>query len=267
MSTEAKKTKLLWVHAVNGQPRVRWKILLIYVLIYLFLQLTIFAAMNWLLKTPMSWGIPLILFFATLAGLTCLVEFQRQAIFAGKPRFRLGFAASLILLTFIGGFFAMIGNELRYTQRAFAANQKLKSELEAIMGSGNAYISSLDGRGITCNVTNKSFSDDDLRKLINRATRQGSDQCEISTLFIFSTAVTNRGLTQLSDCENLESLVLPDLALSDEAIAAIGKCHKLKHLMLVEKKISTEQLNQLKQLLPNVQVNGKSWKVRVAGNE
>ena len=79
------------------------------------------------------------------------------------------------------------------------------------MRGGTAWMGTPGGSGITCQMTRRSFSDDDLASLIGLASRGGEGRCELSTLFLEARALRSSGVCQLGTCEKLVHLELPPL--------------------------------------------------------
>lgn len=208
--------------------------------------------------------LPLVLLVScgALAYGTVAVELQRQHVIAKEWRFRLGIKCYLILMVIAACFFAIIGNEIRATNLGHAANLVLRTSLEEVIDGGNAYISTVEGTGISCDISRTSFSDQDLEQLVLLASDRTPGTSQITLLNIEKTSVTDAGLRVVRVCPHLTHLNLPGLPLSDETIASIATCRKLQYLTLDESKLTSEQMDLLKKSLPKLILNGKRWKDR-----
>jgi hypothetical protein len=193
---------------------------------------------------------------------TVAVELQRQRVITKEWRFRLGVNSFLILMSIAACFFAIIGNEIRATNSGHAANLLLKTRLEKIIDGGNAYISTVEGTGVSCDVARSSFSDHDLEELILLASDRTPGTSQITLLNIEKTSVTGAGLRVVQLCPHLTHLHLPAFPLSDESITSIVSCRKLHYLTLDESKLTPKQMDLLRKSLPKLILNGKRWKDR-----
>ncbi|HEV3339821.1 MAG TPA: hypothetical protein VG125_05675, partial [Pirellulales bacterium] len=187
-----------------------------------------------------------------------------QRLRSGQWRFRFGLGALLIATAVAAAFFALTASAFRQTQQSFAESQTLKNELEAVLRTGTVSISMPGGRGITCQVTRPTFSDDDLGRIIRLASSGGTRTCELTTLFLAGTGVTNAGVCRLAACEKLVFVELPPLNLSDEAVDALAKCRRLEFLLIDERRLSAAQIARLRQLVPRLRLNGRTWAQRDA---
>ncbi len=256
---EPTQPELIWVRNLAGEPRIRWNRVAGYIVETFGVNLVCAAGVSWFANTPFRYAIVLVMSCGLLSYLTIAVELQRQQVLAGCWRPRLSLAACLSLLTIAGIGFAILGNELRATQQAHAANMQLKAELDQVIGEGQAYIGSVHGSNVTCDIKRRDFSDADLAEVIRLASRRGRNDCQLSTLFLEPTSITSTGVEQLAACRQLTLLALPAMPLSDEAIAAIASNPDLQHLMVDEKQLTPAQLAHLRRALPRVRLNGKTW--------
>jgi len=67
-------------------------------------------------------------------------------------------------------------------------------------------------------------------------------------------AITAQGIAKLKSCRGLESINLIEVKLTDADIAALAQFTGIKQLMIQQFKLTTEQLQTLKQALPNCDV-------------
>lgn len=161
-------------------------------------------------------------------------------------------------------FFGFVTSAHRENQRAFAVNVELTKELEAVVQGGRISISMPGGRRIACQVTRSSFSDDDLARVIGLASQGGTRICELEMLFMGGTNVTNAGICQLAGCEKLVAVELPSIDLSAAAIDSLSNCHRLELVVIDERRLNADQLNHLRQALPHIRLNGRTWAQRTA---
>ena len=169
-----------------------------------------------------------------------VVELQLQVLQYGAWRLRYSLRSVLLLTTVAAAFFALASYNFRKNQREFAYNAELKGDLEAVIQGGTVSISNPGGRGILCQITRPSFSDDDLARVIDLASRGSMQTCELGHLFLGVTSVTNAGICQLAGCQKLIFIELPPIDLSDEAIKALAKCRRLESLVIDERGLRRE---------------------------
>lgn len=253
-------THLTWVINQGGKPCVRWGRVTAFV--GTVLSVNALAMLLFSLVLGVRFHLPLLFLMScgAVVFLTLAVELQRQRVLTGEWRFRLSISTGLILMILAACFFAVLGDEIRVNQRGHAANLILKTKLEELIDGGMAYISAADGTGVSCDVSRASFSDDDLRELIQLASERTPGISQISFLNIEKTSVTDTGLQAVRLCPHLTHLFLPAFPLRNETIASIVACPKLKYLSLDERKLTSEQMAVLRKALPKLILNGKRWK-------
>ena len=254
--------ELTWVRNVDGNPRVRWNRVALFALAVIAVQLLGAGLTRRFSDVPLHAARIVAPACVMLAYLVLAVELQRQKVQLGSWRFRLSLSALLLLMGIACVFFAVVANSSRENQRGDAANQRLVAELEAVLQGGHAYVGYPDGSNITCQATRPSFSDDDLASVIELASHQGTRDCELSALFLGGTAVTDAGLRRLAACRKLTMIEVPSLPLSDETVAVLATRQRLESLLLDERQLTAEQLDCLRQGLPAVRLNGKTWDER-----
>ena len=255
-------THLIWVNNVDGQPKVRWGRIVGFVGLVFVANALVHLAMSFIVGLPFRWPLLFLVSSGAIFWLVLAVELQRQRILMGQWRLRLGIGTGLILMALAASFFAVIGNEIRKNQRGHAANLTMKAKLEKLIDGGNAYISTPDGTGVSCDISRSSFSDDDLQQLIQLASERTPGVSQITLLNLENTSVSEAGIQAVRLCPHLTHLFLPRYSLSDETIAAIATCRKLSFMTLDESKITEEQMAKLGKSLPNLRVNGKRWSER-----
>lgn len=249
----------LWVKEVMGRPYVRWTNVGLYLLAMFSVQTLVGALISWWQKMPMNLGPIVIPLFGMMGYLVVVVELQRQRVLMGELRLRLGLGAMLICMTLFCMFAAVMAHTIRQTQEWHATNLELKERLEAVMQDGKAYMGTVNGRSITCQVQRASFSDEDLEQLIRIATHGRTRRSELTAAFLGETKVTTVGVEKLAADGRLTLLDLPAIPLSDAAVDALAGCSELQFLFLDEKMLSPEQLARLRQALPRLKLNGKDW--------
>ncbi len=196
------------------------------------------------------------------AYLVLVIEVQTQRLRSGQWRFRFSMRAVLLWTAIVAVCLALATNAYRDKQRIRAENQQLKQELDAVVNGGNVSMDMPWGGNIVCRVTRSAFSDDDLARIIDLASQGGTRTCELSSLRLAGTNITNAGVCRLSACEQLRFLDLPPIDLSDEAINSLAKCRRLEILMIDERKLTAKHIDRLRTALPDVRLNGLSWQFR-----
>ncbi len=251
-----------WVIDQGGEPIVRWSRVAAFVGIVVGSNALAMLLLSLVIGIPFKLSLVFITSCGAIVVLTIAVELQRQRVLTGRWRSRLSIRTGLILMIEAACFFAVVGNEIRANQQGHAANLALKTKLEELIDGGNAYISAVEGTGVSCDITRASFDDDDLRKLIQLASERSPGISQVSFLNLERTSVTDAGLQSVHLGPHLTHLFLPSIKLSNEAIANLGACRKLKYLSLDESKLTTEQVMNLRRSLPELILNGKRWKER-----
>ena len=255
-------THLTWVINQGGKPCVRWGRVIAFVGTVFGVNALAMLLLSLVLGVRFQLPLLFLMSFGAVVFLTIAVELQRQKVLTGEWRFRFSISTGLLLMILAACFFAILGNEIRLNQRGHAANLVLKTKLEELIDGGSAYISTVDGTGVSCDVSRTSFSDDDLQKLVQLASERTPGISQISFLNLEKTSVTDAGLQTVRLCPHLTHLFLPVFQPSNESIASIVACPKLKYLSLDESKLTSEQIAVLTRTLPNLILNGKRWKDR-----
>ena len=191
-----------------------------------------------------------------------VVELQLQRLRYGTWRFRYSLRSVLLLTAIAAAFFAVASYGFREQQREFVFNAELKKDLETVIQGGTVSISNPGGRGILCQVTRSNFSDDDLAKVIELASSGSTHTCELEDLLLGATSITNAGICQLADCRKLVVVELPPIDLSAAAIDSLSKCRRLEIVVIDERRLNAEHLTHLRDALPHIMLNGKTWAQR-----
>lgn len=261
--TNSATAQLVWVEDIAGRPQVRWRRLIACGLLIVGFNAAAAALVSWFAQTPLRPQIILAFCAGMFAVLSIAVEQQRQRILTGRWRFRLSLQACLLATFFAALFFAGAGNAYRSDLRGIALNERLRGELESVINGGQVSIGQPGGRRIACHVTRPDFSDDDLAEVIRRAS-SANGSCELTMLFLEGTQTTEAGVCQLDVCSKLAVLSLPSMPLNDRAVAALASLSRLELLMFDDKNLTPQQLATLRQALPTVRLNGKTWSQRDA---
>ena len=255
-------TQLIWVINQDGKPCVRCGRVAGYIGIVVGVNALAMLLISWFIGTRFNLLSVFAISCGAIACSTIVVELQRQRVLTGEWRFRLSIISCLILMLIAACFFAIISSVIRANQLGHAANLALKTKLEELIDGGNAYISTIEGTGVSCDVSRSSFSDDDLQRLIQFASERTPGISQIVLLNLEKTSVTDVGLQAVHLCPHLTHLFLPAFQLSNESISSLVACRNLKYLSLDESKITSEQVADLRKTLPKLILNGKGWKDR-----
>lgn len=255
-------TRLVSVINQGGKPCVRWGLVVGYIGIVVGFNALAMFLISWFVGTRFNLPLVIAISCGAIAGFTVVLELQRQRVLTGEWRLRLSIISCLILMLIAAWFFAIVGNVIRTNQLGNAANLVLKTKLEELIDGGNAYISTIEGTGVSCDVSRSSFSDDDLQRLIQLASERTPGISQITILNLEKTSVTDAGLQTVHLCPHLTQLFLPSFQLSNESIAGLVACRNLKYLTLDESKLTSEQVADLRNTLPKLILNGKRWSDR-----
>ena len=253
---------LKWVIDQGGMPCVQWGRVAAYIGIVVGANAMAMFMLSLVIGVRFKLPLLFVLSCGTFVYMTLAVELQRQRVLTGERRLRLSISTGLILMILAACFFAVIGNEIRTNQRGHTSNLALKNKLEELIDGGNAYVSTIEGTGVSCDVLRASFSDDELQKLIQLTSERTPGISQITLLNLEKTSVTDAGLQVVQLCPHLTCLFLPALRLSNESIKSLVSCSKLKYLTLDESKLTSDQLAALRKSLPKLMLNGKQWKDR-----
>ncbi len=255
-------TGLKWVIDQGGMPWVRWGRVAAYIGIVVGANAMAMFMLSLIIGVRFKLPLLFVLSCGPMVYMTLAVELQRQRVLTGERRLRLSISTGLILMIIAACFFAVIGNEIRANQLGHTANLALKTKLEELIDGGNAYISTMEGTGVSCYVSRTSFSDAELQQLIQLASERTPGISQITLLNLEKTNVTDAGLQQVHLCPHLTCLFLPSLRPSNESIKSLATCSKLKYLTLDESKLTSDQLAALRKSLPKLMLNGKQWMLK-----
>lgn len=256
---------LTLVHEVDGQIRVRWRRMRFFWAFFaggsMFWAAIYFGCVGTrdLSGLAFTAAVPACV---VCAYLVLLIEVQTQRLRSGQWRFRFSMRAIVLWTAIVAVFLALATRAFRDRRLARLENQRLESELEAVVNGGNVSIDMPWGYSISCQVTRSTFSDDDLARIIELASQGGTRTCDLSSLWLAGTNVTNAGVSRLSACEQLQFLEVPAIDLNDEAIDSLARLRRLETLMMDERQLTARQLDRLREALPDVRVNGQTWQQR-----
>ena len=239
------------VENVAGQPVIRWRgVLAMTLAIFLIpscftLLLLMFARGH----TPPNAFVIAACACMLLIIVVVAVEEERHAILLGSRCFRLSLAGMLIVVTLISiGLGALVAERQRSHQRSLqhaADCRALESSIRELTGAGTV---SVQGNGITCQVTRSSFSDADLQKLVELAHLRGRNECLLSHLSLSGTAITDVSLASLGNLQSLTHLDVSGTAITDAGLWHVSDCLWLGTLKLDNTQVSSKGLAELKNL-------------------
>ena len=255
-------TQLTWVIDQGGKPYVRWGRVAGFIGGLIGVATLTMISISWLFGTRSELSSVFVVASGAIAYLTIVLALQRQRVLAGEWRFRLSIGSFLILMLIAACFFAIIGNAIRSNHSGYTANLALKSKLEELIDGGRFYIGSVEGTGLSCDLSRTGVSDDDLQKLIQLSSERTPGTSQIVLLNLAKTNVTDAGLRAIKRCPNLTHLFLPAFQLSNESVTSLVAFPKLTYVSLDESKLTSEQLSELRKALPKLRLNGKTWKDR-----
>lgn len=237
-------TKLAWPLRLNERGEIvlhRRRILLRFALMALGLLL-LFYGLGTSMK-PLS--------FALICGATLPVVFvllkgtQRKA--QGKPYWQFSLRDVLVVTTVIALVLAVNRWE-RYNEYIDSMREDARRELFAgipqIIGTGSFRIS---GTPATISIVAKrpSFSDDDLREILDIIDRLEAADAPITHLQLIDTNLTDRGVALLSELHTLRSCLLDGSNITDEAIDDLQQIDDLDVLSVERTAVSDDRLKQL----------------------
>ena len=153
---------LTWITDDGGQPRIRWPRIITFVLAVVGSSGVVQLLLNYLLQMPFRFAEFFLMPLAMITYLILAVEMQRQRVLTGHWRFRLSLGTCLILMMVAAFYFLALGNDFRANRLGLEANLVMKTKLEELMDGGNAYISTVEGTGVSCDITRVSFSNTEL---------------------------------------------------------------------------------------------------------
>lgn len=255
---------LIWVRYESGRVRVRYGRVITFLITIVCAEFVGGAITRHFAEVPIDTTFMLATMCVVAAYLVVVIELQRRRLQYGSWKLHLSLRTLLLLTALAAAFFAVVSRATRENQRLMAVNVELQKQLEAVLQGGTVAIGMPGGARITCQATRASFSDDDLAKVIALASEGGTRPCELSMLFLSGTSVTNAGVRQLAACDKLVLIDLPPLNLDTAALDALVKCRRLEFIIIDERRLTREQGSRLREALPKVRLNGRTWAERDA---
>lgn len=261
------KKQFVWLQLNDkGEPSLRKMNVLLVLLLPLGGFLASQAVLSFVFDSPFRPWIACAFCSGYLVFFFTLIELRKQNFLREKSSFRFNLRYLFFVTTLGAVFFGSITAQVRDTQLGFRISEEVKSRVQARIDGVDVYIGGVRGKNISCVVNRASFSDGELKELIELTSGSDSHNCELVMLVLEGTQVSDDGLKQLSECRKLENLALPAIALSDDTIARIAECRSLKFLTFAEKKTKEQQRNQLYQKLPDAKINGRTYSERQSVN-
>ena len=239
----------------DGKPYIRWARVALFLGFLIGGSIAGAWIVSWLFRGPIPTFAIIMQSSVMVIYLIAQIELERQRVLTGKWTWRFSLAGILSMMFFVAIFFGVVGNELRKTQREFAEGKKVIASLQEVIGKGNAYAQSRNGR-FTVQVARPDFNDDDLREVIRLTTQENGGSQELAVAMLIGTSVTEQGLRELRRCPKLSMMTISTGPLSDETIAALNECPELENIILVESNFTAEELAHLRSSLKRAKVNG-----------
>lgn len=293
MSTSAepddeKPRAVRWVDNVDGKPVIRWGAIWPVAAI-VTAQLSVMMVVARPPPSRPGFHVPFLglLFAYELLAILAIgvvyVELQRQKILSGKFRPQLGLGATMVLVALAAVLSALLGYEYRthrFYHDAFAMEQKQKAEWKKMVAEMSAVAAGATGRTgtntvidwsngtrVICYVDRKDFTNEDLAALIGRSTRDGRE-CPIEELHLSNTQIDNAGLRMIARCPHLRKVtvtraIIDPPWIEDESLDAIIEgCVELQSVLIWEHHFKPGQIERLRERMPDLKFNGKTWKER-----
>ncbi|MFO0943207.1 MAG: hypothetical protein U0930_20930 [Pirellulales bacterium] len=261
MAEQLKKTKQFgWVRLNDkGEPSLRKLNVSFVVLVPLCVFLASQVVLSFFFDTPFRPWIVSAFFSGYLFFVSTLIELQRQNFLREKPSFRFDLRYLFLATVLAAVFFGSITAQIRDTQLGFRISEEVKTRIQGRINGVDVFIGGERGKKISCLVNRSSFSDHELKELLELTSSSDAQTCELVHLVLEGTQVSDDGVRELSVCRKLEFLALPSIALSDATIVRIGELQSLKYLTFDENKTAEQQRTQIYQKLPNTTINGRTY--------
>jgi hypothetical protein len=240
----------------NGQTAIRWSRILLFVGTLTLGAGAALLGISYLFDVESQWTMVLPQIAAAMIYLVIAIEMQKQRIIVGRWSGRFSLVGMLWISFFVAILLAIAFNIAQSTQREFAFGQKVVDAIQAITQSGQTYSQSRGGRFVVV-VTRTDFNDQDLAEVIRAATSEDGSPCQIISLVIWGTAVTEEGLAQLESCPRLEVLSTSAGPFSEATRAKLAALQRLRDMTLDETKFTVDELRQLRASIPQARINGR----------
>lgn len=240
----------------DGKAAVRWSRIVLFVGILTLGSGVALLGISYIFDVESQWKMVLPQIAAAMICLVIAVEIQKQRIVVGRWSWRFSLAGMLWITLFVAVLLALAINIAQSTQREFAFGKKVVESIKAITQSGETYSQSRGGRFVVV-VTRSDFSDEDLAKVIRVATSEGDSNCQIISMVIWGTSVTEQGLAQLESCPQLEVLSTSAGPFSESTRSRLAGLRRLRDITLDKTKFTVDDLEQLRSSIPHARVNGR----------
>ncbi len=240
----------------DGKAAVRWSRIVLFVGILTLGSGVALLGISYIFDVESQWKMVLPQIAAAMICLVIAVEIQKQRIAVGRWSWRFSLAGMLWITLFVAVLLALVINIAQSTQREFAFGKKVVDSIKAITLSGDTYSQTRGGRFVVV-VTRTDFNDEDLAEVIRAATPEGNSPCQIISMVIWGTAVTEQGLAQLESCPKLEVLSTSAGPFSEFTRLRLAGLRRLKDITLDETKFTVDDLKQLKSSIPHARINGR----------
>ena len=240
----------------NGKAAVRWSRIILFVGVLTLGSGVGLLGISYFFEVESQWKMVLPQIAAAMIYLVIAVEMHKQRIAVGRWSWRFSLAGMLWITLFVAVLLAVAINIAQSTQREFAFGKKVVESIKAITRSGDTYSQSRGGRFVVV-VTRSDFNDADLAEVIRAATSEGDSSCQIVSMLIWGTSVTEQGLAQLENCPQLEVLSTSAGPFSESTRASLTGLRRLRDLSLDESKFTVDDLKQLRSSIPHARINGR----------
>ena len=242
----------------QGEPKIRWKSVYMWIFVVLGTQILTFAAIEWLFPTPSHWSkFGMISVF--LGGFVFLVfHFQYRrfiAEFSGDPTAKqFGLPIIFASIAIAALFFSLTRINERATSAYYRDREALVDAATAIVEKGKVRFSG--NQNTLMVVVNRSdFDDADLTELLGLMRERLVGRGGIYHLTLSDTSITDASAAELAKCEYLQYLMLDGNAFTDESLQHFAKIEPLKLLSLSRTNVSQSGLERLRQQRPNVNIS------------
>lgn len=240
----------------DGKAAVRWSRIILFVGILTLGSGVALLGISYLFDVESQWRMVLPQIAAAMIYLVIAVEMQKQRIAVGRWSWRFSLAGMLWITLFVAVLLALAINIAQSTQREFAFGKKVVETIKAITRSGDTYSQSRGGRFVVV-VTRSDFNDADLAEVIRAATSEGDSNCQIISMLIWGTSVTEQGLAQLEHCPQLEVLSTSAGPFSESTQSRLAGLRRLRDITLDKTKFTIDELKQLRSSVPHARINGQ----------
>lgn len=240
----------------DGKSAVRWSRVVLFVGILTLGSGAGLLGISYIFEVELQWKLVLPQIAASLIYLVIAIEMQKQRIVTGRWSWRFSLAGMLWITLSVAVLVTVALNIAQSTQREFAFGNKAIESIQQVTRSGETYCQSRGGRFVVI-VTRSDFNNEDLETVIRKATSESNATCQIISLVLWGTAVTENGLAKLENCPQLEVLSTSAGPFSDSTRLKLAGLRRLRDITLDETKFSVEELQMLRSSIPHTRINGK----------